>query len=170
MAGNRDFAIGNAFLKKAGAQWLEDPTALTLNDEKVLLMHGDSLCTGDPQYLRYRRIIRNPWVMRVLRMTPLSYRKKLGRSIRENSLKAKTQKPLDIMDVTPEEVVKVMEKHNVKTMIHGHTHRPAIHDLELTGGIAAKRIVLGDWEAKGWLLKTNNHQLTLESFDIPEDA
>ncbi|MDD7805290.1 MAG: UDP-2,3-diacylglucosamine diphosphatase [Endozoicomonas sp. (ex Botrylloides leachii)] len=169
MAGNRDFAIGEDFLKKAGALWLNDPTLLTLNNEKVLLLHGDLLCTADVQYLRYRRIIRNPWVMKLLRMIPLSYRRKLGSTIRENSVTKKTKKKPEIMDVTAEEVVNMMEHYNVKIMIHGHTHRPAIHDVTLKGNTPAKRIVLGDWGEKGWLLSTDNNQLTLESFDIPDN-
>ncbi|WP_330927320.1 UDP-2,3-diacylglucosamine diphosphatase [Candidatus Sororendozoicomonas aggregata] len=166
MPGNRDFALGRTFLKKAGMTWLNDPSLVTLNGETVLLMHGDSLCTGDPHYLRYRRIIRNPLVINILRMTPLGYRKNLGRKIRENSQRAKQTKSPAIMDVTPGEVVKVMGKHQVVTMIHGHTHRPAIHDLTLTNGQGAKRYVLGDWEEKGWFIRADNNRLTLESFDI----
>ncbi len=168
MPGNRDFALGHQFLKKSGAQWLKDPSLVTLNGEKVLLMHGDSLCTEDKQYLLYRKIIRNPLVMGLLRLTPLSYRKNLGRKIRENSLKSKTYKTLEIMDVTPAEVARVIEKFQVKTLIHGHTHRPAIHNESLASQTNAKRFVLGDWEEKGWLIRTDNKQLTLESFDIPE--
>ena len=168
MPGNRDFAIGDDFLRQAGSQWLNDPSIVTLNGEKILLMHGDSLCTDDPQYLRYRRIIRNPLVMKLLRLTPLSYRKKLGRSIRENSIKAKSHKSITIMDVTEQEVIKTMTRHQVRTLIHGHTHRPCVHSVKLASTGTAKRIVLGDWETKGWYIRTDNNALTLEHFDIPD--
>nr|MDT0251303.1 UDP-2,3-diacylglucosamine diphosphatase [Endozoicomonas sp.] len=135
MPGNRDFAIGRSFLKKTGAKWLKDPTLITINNQKILLMHGDSLCTHDEQYQRYRRIIRNPLVMAILRMTPLSYRKNLGHKIRQNSKSAKVGKTLEIMDVTPSAVIKMMDKFQVNTLIHGHTHRPDIHDVTLQQGI-----------------------------------
>ncbi|WP_263079540.1 UDP-2,3-diacylglucosamine diphosphatase [Endozoicomonas sp. Mp262] len=167
MPGNRDFALGRQFLKKSGAQWLKDPSLVSINGEKVLLMHGDSLCTEDKQYLLYRKIIRNPLVMGLLRLTPLSYRKKLGRKIRENSLKSKVHKTREIMDVTPAEVSRVIEKFRVKTLIHGHTHRPAIHDVPLANLTTAKRYVLGDWETHGWMISTEDNQLLLESFKIP---
>ncbi|KEQ16166.1 UDP-2,3-diacylglucosamine diphosphatase [Endozoicomonas numazuensis] len=165
MAGNRDFAIGKDFLKMTGATWLNDPCCIDLNGETVLLMHGDLLCTGDQQYLRYRKIIRNPVVLGFLRLSPLSYRKNLAQKIRSNSKKAKSMKSLDIMDVTSEEVVRVMEQYQVKTLIHGHTHRPDIHDVELSSG-TGKRIVLGDWDRQGWVLTADDSGLNMEAFDI----
>ncbi|MDP0588964.1 MAG: UDP-2,3-diacylglucosamine diphosphatase [Candidatus Endonucleobacter bathymodioli] len=168
MPGNRDFAIGQQFLKQAGAQWLSDPTLLTINGEKVLLLHGDSLCTEDIHYLRYRKIIRNPLIMALLQLTPLSFRKKLCHKIQKDSLQAKTKKKLAIMDVTENEVIRVMNHYNVNIMIHGHTHRPTIHDMHLSNGSPAKRYVLGDWESKGWFIRTDNIPFTLESFDISQ--
>lgn len=165
MPGNRDFAIGKAFLKETGAQWLKDPTLIHLDDEPVLLMHGDLLCTRDEQYLKYRKRIRHPLVMSILRMTPLSYRQNLARKIRENSKKAKVGKTLDIMDVTAEEVVRTMEAYSVKTLIHGHTHRPAIHDVKLAN-IQGKRYVLGDWDKSGWELEYTDGKLSLKEFPI----
>ncbi len=168
MPGNRDFAIGRQFLKQTGAIWLKDPCTVELNKEKVLLMHGDLLCTEDQQYLRYRKIIRNPLVMFLLRMTPLSYRKNLARKIREKSRKAKSYKSLEIMDVTPSAVIEFMNKNNVGTLIHGHTHRPKVHEVELSQG-KGQRIVLGDWDTLGWELTTENDQLQLNSFPIIPD-
>ena len=165
MAGNRDFAIGKAFLKATGAVWLNDPCCIELQGETVLLMHGDLLCTGDQQYLRYRKVIRNPLVLGILRLSPLSYRKNLVQKIRSNSKKAKSRKSLEIMDVTPAEVVRVMEKYQVKTLIHGHTHRPDIHEVELASG-TGKRIVLGDWDRQGWVLTSDESGLNMESFTI----
>lgn len=165
MPGNRDFAIGKSFLRETGVTWLKDPTLVTLNNQKILLMHGDSLCTQDKQYQRYRRIIRNPLVMAILRMTPLSYRKNLGQKIRRNSKAAKVGKTLDIMDVTPSAVIDVMEKFQVNTMIHGHTHRPDIHEVTLENG-TGKRYVLGDWTDKGWEIEVSPETIKMTHFPI----
>ncbi|MBO9479946.1 UDP-2,3-diacylglucosamine diphosphatase [Salinisphaera sp. G21_0] len=165
MPGNRDFAIGKSFLQATGAQWLKDPTLITINNQKILLMHGDSLCTADKQYQRYRKIIRNPLVMALLRMTPLSYRKNLGRKIRQKSKAAKIGKALDIMDVTRSEVVEAMERFGVDTLIHGHTHRPDIHEVALKHGVG-KRYVLGDWTDKGWEIELDSNGITLDAFPI----
>ncbi|MDP0562076.1 MAG: UDP-2,3-diacylglucosamine diphosphatase [Candidatus Endonucleobacter sp. (ex Gigantidas childressi)] len=169
MPGNRDFTIGQQFLKKAGAHWLKDPTLLTINGEKVLLLHGDSLCTEDSKYLRYRRVIRNPLIMAMLKLSPLSFRKKLCQKIQKDSSQAKTKKKMAIMDVTQNEVVRVMDHYNVNIMIHGHTHQPAIHNLHLSDQSLAKRYVLGDWQSKGWFIRTDNIPFALDSFDISED-
>lgn len=164
MPGNRDFALGAQFLEKCGGQWLKDPSVVTINGEKVLLMHGDLLCTEDRQYLRYRAIIRNPLVMALLRMTPSTYRRKLGQRIRQRSQESKRNKPQAIMDVTPAEVARIMTRFQVSTLIHGHTHRPAIHTVE-NALPDAKRYVLGDWEDEGWMIYSEP-RLTLKSFSI----
>ena len=166
MAGNRDFAIDKRFLKRTGARWLADPCTIELNGEQVLLSHGDLLCTDDIQYQKYRRRIRNPMVLWLLRQSPLSCRKKLADKIRSNSQKAKTGKSMNIMDVNVHAVAAMMEQYQVKTLIHGHTHRPAIHSVALKTG-TGQRIVLGDWDRLGWVLSAND-ELKLESFNIPE--
>ena len=167
MPGNRDFAIGKVFLQAAGAQWLNDPTLIELNGERVLLMHGDLLCTGDEQYLKYRKRIRHPLVLSILRKLPLTYRQKLAQKIRSNSKKAKTGKSLKIMDVTPSEVIRVMEQYQVRTLIHGHTHRPQVHTINSSLG-EAKRYVLGDWDHSGWLIRYHKHCLELQDFPIQD--
>ena len=164
MPGNRDFAVGRRFLKQTGAQWLNDPCTIELNGETVLLMHGDLLCTDDEQYQKYRKRIRHPLVLGLLKCLPLSYRKKLGAKIRADSQKAKTGKSLDIMDVNQAEVVKVMELYDVKTLIHGHTHRPDAHPVSLASG-EGQRIVLGDWDSYGWVL-TSDSGLTQQRFSL----
>lgn len=153
MPGNRDFAVGRRFLRQTGARWLQDPCTIELNGEKTLLMHGDLLCTDDEQYQKYRRRIRHPLVLGFLRLLPLSYRKKLAGRIRANSQKAKSGKRLEIMDVNRGEVIRVMEQYRVKTLIHGHTHRPDIHAVTLSNG-TGQRIVLGDWDRFGWVLSS----------------
>lgn len=163
MHGNRDFMIGKAFCKAAGCTLLKDPSVVNFNGEPVLLMHGDSLCTRDEAYMRMRRYLRNPMTLWVLRHLPLSTRHKLARKLRSESRAQTRMKANDIVDVTPDEVVRVMAESGVQTLIHGHTHRPAVHDVQLDG-TTAQRIVLGDWDREGWLLRIDEQGFHLESF------
>ncbi|TDR57316.1 UDP-2,3-diacylglucosamine hydrolase [Halomonas ventosae] len=150
MHGNRDFLLGERFANEAGASLLPDPSVVTLGGKRVLLMHGDSLCTRDEAYQAFRAQARHPlWQEQVLSM-PIQERLALARQLREQSGEANSNKAEDIMDVTPDEVAKAMAEHGVTTLIHGHTHRPAVHDLEVDGR-PGKRYVLGDWQpGKGW--------------------
>ena len=163
MHGNRDFMIGKAFCKAAGCTLLKDPSVVNFNGEPVLLMHGDSLCTRDEAYMRMRRYLRHPLTLWVLRHLPLSTRHKLARKLRSESRAQTRMKANDIVDVTPDEVVRVMAESGVQTLIHGHTHRPAVHDVQLDG-TTAQRIVLGDWDREGWLLQIDEQGFHLESF------
>lgn len=163
MHGNRDFMIGKAFCKAAGCTLLKDPSVVNFNGEPVLLMHGDSLCTRDEAYMRMRRYLRHPLTLWVLRHLPLSTRHKLARKLRSESRAQTRMKANDIVDVTPDEVVRVMAESGVQTLIHGHTHRPAVHDVQLDG-TTAQRIVLGDWDREGWLLRIDEQGFHLESF------
>ncbi|APE32141.1 UDP-2,3-diacylglucosamine diphosphatase [Halomonas aestuarii] len=161
MHGNRDFLLGERFAEAAGARLLPDPSVVTLGDRPVLLMHGDSLCTRDEAYMAFRRQARDPqWQAQILSM-PITERIDLARQLREQSGEANSNKAEDIMDVTPEEVVKALQEHNVTTLIHGHTHRPAVHDLEIEGA-PARRLVLGDWQPdQGW-------EIVVEATGAPE--
>ncbi|KQB54193.1 UDP-2,3-diacylglucosamine hydrolase [Pseudomonas endophytica] len=165
MHGNRDFLIGQAFCKAAGCTLLKDPSVIDFYGEPVLLMHGDSLCTRDEAYMRLRRYLRNPVTLWVLRHLPLSTRHALARKLRSESRAQTRMKANDIVDVTPDEVPRIMEHFGVKTLIHGHTHRPAIHKLQI-GDLAAKRIVLGDWDKQGWALQVDEHGMQLAAFDF----
>lgn len=161
MHGNRDFLLGERFAEAAGARLLPDPSVVTLGDRPVLLMHGDSLCTRDEAYMAFRAQARDPqWQAQVLGM-PITERIDLARRLREQSGEANSNKAEDIMDVTPEEVVRALQDHGVTTLIHGHTHRPAVHDLEV-GGAPARRLVLGDWQPdQGW-------EIVVEGTGAPE--
>ena len=163
MHGNRDFMIGKAFCKAAGCTLLKDPSVVNFNGEPVLLMHGDSLCTRDEAYMRMRRYLRHSLTLWVLRHLPLSTRHKLARKLRSESRAQTRMKANDIVDVTPDEVVRVMAEFGVQTLIHGHTHRPAVHTVQLDGA-TAQRIVLGDWDREGWLLQIDEQGFHLESF------
>lgn len=165
MHGNRDFMLGRAFCKAAGCTLLGDPSVVQLNGEPVLLMHGDSLCTRDEAYMRMRRYLRNPLTLFVLRHLPLRTRHKLARKLRSESRAQTRMKANDIVDVTPEEIPRVMTQYGVRTLIHGHTHRPAIHKLQV-GDEPAKRIVLGDWDRQGWALQVDEQGFQLAAFDF----
>ena len=165
MHGNRDFLIGQAFCKAAGATLLPDPCVVELGGEPVLLMHGDSLCTRDEGYMKLRRYLRNPVSLWVLRHLPLRTRQKLARKLRSESRAQTRMKANDIVDVTPEEVPRVMQQHGVRTLVHGHTHRPAIHKL-VVGDAPARRIVLGDWDRQGWALQVDEQGFQLAPFDF----
>lgn len=165
MHGNRDFMIGKRFCKAAGCTLLTDPSVVELNGEPVLLMHGDSLCTRDEGYIRMRRYLRNPVTLWILRHLPLRTRHKLARKLRNESRAQTRMKANDIVDVTPDEVPRVMQAFGVRTLVHGHTHRPAIHKLQL-GDHAGRRIVLGDWDRQGWALQVDEHGFSLAAFDL----
>lgn len=156
MHGNRDFLIGDGFARATGATLLPDPCVVELGGERVLLMHGDSLCTRDEAYMKFRAMARDPqWQAQILAL-PVEQRLELAKSLRSQSGEANSNKAEDIMDVTPDEVVETMAAHGVHTLIHGHTHRPAVHELEVNGE-PARRIVLGDWQPdQGWEIRIEN--------------
>lgn len=165
MHGNRDFLIGKRFCREAGCILLSDPHKVQMNGEPVLLMHGDSLCTLDVGYMKLRRWLRNPLTLLILRNLPLSTRQKLARKLRNESRAQTRMKASEIVDVTPEEVIKVMAAHGVRTLIHGHTHRPAVHELEVNGQ-PARRIVLGDWDHQGWALQVDETGFNQAPFEL----
>lgn len=152
MHGNRDFLIGDDFCNRAGATLLDDPTVVDLYGTPTLLMHGDSLCTADVEYQKFRANMRSPQWQQMILQRPLADRQQMARQLREISMAKNQGKEETIMDVTPEEVVKEMEAHGVQRLIHGHTHRPAEHELAANGK-PAKRIVLGDWDKHVWWLE-----------------
>jgi len=165
MHGNRDFLLGKAFCREAGCTLLGDPHVVSFNGESALLMHGDSLCTLDVGYQKMRRLLRNPLSLFILRNLPLNTRHKLARKLRSESRSQTRMKASDIVDVTPEEVQRVMAQYGVKTLIHGHTHRPAVHDLEVNGQ-PGRRIVLGDWDKQGWALQVDESGFNQAPFTL----
>ena len=153
--GNRDFLIGRRFAKDTGVKLLADGTLIELYGKRVLLMHGDTLCIDDPDYQRLRRIVRNPLVQFVLRCLSLPQRQKLAAKMRAGSKKhiesMDRSKP-QIMDVNQGAVCRTFEQEHADVIVHGHTHRPAVHDVPV-GDRVAKRIVLGDWYEQGSVLR-----------------
>ena len=165
MHGNRDFLIGDEFARACGAELLPDPSVINLYGRPALLMHGDSLCTRDAEYMAFRRRVRSPqWQAEVLSL-PLDKRRELAAHMRSQSKSMNSNKAQDIMDVTPREVEKAMRKEGTDLLIHGHTHRPARHPLDLNGQ-PGERIVLGDWHERGWCLVAQPGVLQLESWEL----
>ena len=162
MHGNRDFLIGEGFAQATGARLLPDPTVIELCGNRTLLMHGDTLCTDDVEYQRFRVYIRQPAQIQGFLAKPLAERNAMLRGYREMSKAATAQKAEDIMDVNANAVGVALRAHGVRTLIHGHTHRPADHRIDLDG-MPARRIVLGDWYEQGSVLHCDANALRLET-------
>lgn len=165
MHGNRDFLVGNTYATKAGMSLIDDGTVINLYGTPTLLMHGDSLCTDDVEYQKFRLMVRNPqWQQQILAQ-PLPVRHALAAQMREKSQSMNSLKAEDILDVTPDEVITQMKAADVTRMIHGHTHRPARHPMVIDGK-PAERIVLGDWHDSGWCVKADQSGIELIDWKI----
>ena len=151
LVGNRDFAIGPAFLREAGLLRLEDPCIIDIHGEQLLISHGDIFCTDDVQYQRYRRFTHHPVALMIYHTLPFAARSRIVDKIRGQSRELKQSKSADIMDVNQQAVETAMREHGMQTLLHGHTHRPDEHDFGLDGK-PATRIVLGDWYKDGPVL------------------
>ncbi len=166
MVGNRDFLIGDDFAKRSGATLLEDPTVIDLYGTPTLLMHGDSLCTDDVEYMSFRQQARSPQWQEQLLSQPLSARREIARQLREQSQSMNSLKADDIMDVNQGEVGRVMSELEVSRLIHGHTHRPQIHGLKDD----KTRMVLGDWhDDLWWIQATADGKVTLNKHPIDKE-
>lgn len=152
MQGNRDFLLGDAFCRRAGARLLPDPVILTLGARRVLVTHGDALCTGDTSYQRLRSLVRDPAVQRAFLSLPLERRRVLAGEARAGSRAHLAEADEYITDVSQDAVEQVMRQAGVSTLLHGHTHRPGVHHFTLDGRDCT-RIVLGDWHRHGSVLR-----------------
>ena len=160
MAGNRDFMVGEQFATDSGCEILNDPTTIGLYGTKVVLMHGDTLCTDDVEYQQFRSMSRNPAWQQQMGALPLEQRLAMANQIREQSKQATDGKAEDIMDVNKKSVFQAFAEHEADTIIHGHTHRPAIHQIakdsttnyDTENPQFLTRIVLGDWYEQGSVL------------------
>lgn len=160
MRGNRDYLMGRQFAQITGGQLLDDEFEIALNGEKVLLMHGDTLCTEDVKYQIFRRIINNVFSRNVFMYFPYALRTKIWHKIRHATKKSSQKKPETLVDVYQPTVEKKMKQHGVLSLIHGHTHRQGIHQFKINGQ-DAKRIVLGDWYQDDSILVSNEAGLRL---------
>ena len=155
MHGNRDFLIGEKLAQRCGFEIIPDPTLIKLEGQSVLLMHGDTLCTDDHDYMQFRNTVRDENFQKNFLAQSLSERQKIAKKMRASSKEATAKKNPDIMDVNQQAVEHAMQQHAVKLLVHGHTHRPAIHDISVDGR-PCKRIVLGDWYDTGSYLVLND--------------
>ena len=164
MHGNRDFLVGEGFAADSGCKLLTDPTIVQMYGTPVILMHGDTLCTDDHEYQAFRAMVRNPDWQRGMLARPLAERVALAQQMREASSASMAGKSMEIMDVNQAAVEATMREHGVYTMLHGHTHRPAVHRFELDGHEAV-RIVLGDWYTQGSVLSWDEDGYVLRTLE-----
>jgi len=169
IAGNRDFLIRRGFANAAGIHLLPEFALTEINGERVLLTHGDLLCTDDVKYQRARKVLHNPLVQALYLALPLKTRLNIAERMRDKSRSENQAKEEYIMDVSQACVELCMRKYDVSTLIHGHTHRPDVHRFEVDGE-ASTRIVLGDWYEQGSILRWTDTDFSLDglSFDIAQ--
>lgn len=155
MHGNRDFLIGKQLAERCHFQLIDEPHKIKIHNHEALLMHGDTLCTDDIEYQQFRQMVRSPqWKQEILSKS-LEERIQIANKLREQSQQATTVKEEHIMDVNQDETDKVFIENNVDLIIHGHTHRPAIHHRKINNRDTT-RIVLGDWFNTGSYLRVND--------------
>jgi UDP-2,3-diacylglucosamine hydrolase len=150
--GNRDFLLGTGFEQRTGCRILADPTIVERYGERVLLTHGDALCVDDLSYQRLRSTVRNTsWQRRFMRLS-LATRRTLAEAARAGSRNHTGMVAPDVMDANPNAIVNVLRACRARTMVHGHTHRPGIHEFAVDG-VPARRLVLGAWYEQGSYLR-----------------
>ena len=165
MHGNRDFLIGPEFASSARMKILNDPVVEEMFGNPVLLMHGDLLCIEDIDYQKFRKVSRDiKWQTEFLNKS-LEERRRIAQDLRSASKEATGQKKEEIMDVSESEVIKMIRESSVNLLIHGHTHRPNSHNIDLENH-TAKRMVLGDWDEYGWYIWMDSNSCELNKFSI----
>ena len=161
--GNRDFLLGKRFARESGMQLLPQEKMLNLYGRNVLIMHGDTLCTDDAGYQAFRAKVHQPWLQTLFLALPLFIRHRVAAKMRAGSRAANSSKSLAIMDVNQQAVIEAMEKHRVQWLIHGHTHRPAVHQLTANDA-PAWRAVLGAWHSEGSMIRVSESDVELVQF------
>lgn len=161
MHGNRDFLIGEDFCKASSIELINDPRIIEIDTKKVMLTHGDELCTDDSEYQAFRSVVRNPLWQKDFLNFPISKREKIAGEAKDASKDSKENKAMEIMDVNTDAVLKAFNDHDIEIMIHGHTHRPNIHKVS-NEGKNLTRYVLGDWSKNSAIiLKWNEAEVEL---------
>lgn len=161
MHGNRDFLLGEKFAEKCGAKLIPDPLILDGKGKKIMLSHGDIFCTDDLEYQDFKEKVRNEkWKIEFLSKN-LRDREEIAKNLRQESAVKNTKKQDYLMDVNKSEVEKIAQENKIEILIHGHVHRPKIHN-EVFG----QRIVLGDWDKKYWFISLIGEQVNLHSCEI----
>ena len=167
MHGNRDFMIGEEFAAETGVTILPDPYPLELYGKSVLLSHGDALCTDDVEYQQVRAMTRNREWQAMMLEKPLEERIAIAKHARAQSAERNKTLSESIMDVNPDAVKKAISEHGAEILLHGHTHRPGIHGVEVDDRFA-KRVVLGDWYDQGSVVRWDEDGVELST--IPRQA
>lgn len=161
MHGNRDFLIGEDFCKASSIKLINDPRIIEIDTKKVMLTHGDELCTDDNEYQAFRSVVRNPLWQKDFLNFPISKREKIAGEAKDASKDSKENKAMEIMDVNTDAVLRAFNDHDIEIMIHGHTHRPNIHKVS-NEGKNLTRYVLGDWSKNSAIiLKWNEAEVEL---------
>ena len=161
MHGNRDFLIGEAFADEVGISILPDPYTLNINGLRTILSHGDFLCTDDTDYIEFRNKVRSKEWQKDFLSKSIDERNEIANSLRSDSKDATSEKSLEITDANLETVNNFIQENKPDIFIHGHTHRPKIHEYNST-----KRVVLGDWDKCGWYFSIEENSLNLKEFKI----
>jgi UDP-2,3-diacylglucosamine hydrolase len=164
IVGNRDFLLGEAYARRCGMDILDDGVVIDLYGTPTLILHGDVLCTDDAAYLAFRRQVRDPAWQAAFLARPLTERRAFAAQARDASRAHTSQTDMAIMDVNQHAVENALRQAGVTHMIHGHTHRPAIHDFTLDGK-PAQRIVLGDWYEQGSVLRVTPDSVDLSGLE-----
>lgn len=162
MHGNRDFMIGEQFAAETGVTILNDPEIVALYGDKVLLSHGDALCTDDHRYQQVRAMTRDPEWQAMMRAKPIQERIEFARQARKDSMAHSASIDDEISDVNQGAVEQIIREHDVDILLHGHTHRPAIHEVDFDDRVAT-RIVLGDWYEQGSVVRWDANGPRLET-------
>ena len=163
--GNRDFLIKNSFSQQTGVSILPDEHIAEIYGKKILLMHGDTLCTDDIEYQKFRKKTHNKVLQWLVLHLPISTRKSIANHLRNTSAQAISTKSEEIMDANQDTIEKTMQKHGIDLLIHGHTHRPGVHEFDIHS-LPHKRIVLGDWYTQGSILSVTKDDFNLETLTI----
>ena len=163
MHGNRDFLIGEGFCAATGASLMQDPSVVDIAGVKTLLTHGDTLCTDDLDYQTWRRKARDPAFQAAFLAKPLDERRQQVHQMREKSKQVVQEKTAEIMDVNDEAVRRALRSHGVRRLIHGHTHRPGRHAIDVDGQ-RCERWVLPDWYGRGGYLEAASGKANLIRF------
>ena len=170
MHGNRDFLMGERFAAQSGAELIQEPYRLKTAHGDIILLHGDSLCTDDLEYQHFRNIVRTvQWQSEFLSRS-LEERAQFAQQARAQSQESVAKKTEEILDVNQQAVLDCFESNGCTRLLHGHTHRPAVHAVSLEqpidGKMEATRMVLGDWGALGWYAIVSDDIWELRHFNI----
>lgn len=158
--GNRDFLLGQDYAEQCGMTLMPEQLVVNLHGRPTLLLHGDTLCTDDVEYQAFRQQVRNPVFQTMFLNLPIDQRLAMAASARDASKQHTGKTDMAIMDVNPNAVVAAFEQANTVHMIHGHTHRPAVHQQVLADGRTSERIVLADWYRSGSYLRVGPEDAT----------